>query len=78
MPGCSKRRNCRVTVYDLGTLRSSNVVAKRKLVLTLRFGTAALAIKVRTARLPRGHRYLLVVRVARSHKLLASTLGTVR
>jgi hypothetical protein len=78
VPGCSKRRNCRVTVYDLGVQDASRSVAKRKTVVTLRFNTAALALKVRTARLPRGHRFLLVVRVAESHKLIVSTLGTVR
>ena len=78
VPGCSKRRLCRATVYDLGVQHSPRLVAKSKAVLTVRLSTAVLALKVRATRLPRGHRYLLVVRAAKSHKLIASRLGTVR
>ncbi len=78
VPACSPRRPCRATVYDLGVRRSVHVVAKSTAVLTVRLTTAALGLKVRTSRLPRGHRYLLVVRIAKSRRLVASTLGTVR
>jgi len=47
-------------------------------VLTVRLQTAVLALNVRASRLPKGDRYLLVVRVAKSRRLIASTLGTVR
>jgi len=76
--GCSKRRSCRATVYDLGPPRSSRLAAKPKNVLTVRLQTAVLALNVRASRLPKGDRYLLVVRVAKSRRLIASTLGTVR
>ena len=78
VPGCSKRRQCRATLYDLGVPHSLHLAAKAKTLLTLRVNNTVLALKVRASRLPRGHRYLLVIRAATSHKLVASVLGTVR
>ena len=78
VPGCTKQRPCRATVYDLGAQQSHRLVANAKAVLTVRLNARALMLKVRAARLSRGHRYLLVVRFAKSRRLIASTLGTVR
>lgn len=78
VPGCTKRRPCRATVYDLGSRHAPRYVAKTTLALTSqRFNTATLVLAAPASRLPTGDRYLLVVRIAKTNKLLASTLGTV-
>jgi hypothetical protein len=79
VPGCTRRRPCVATVFDLGPQHAPRYVAKAELILSDKLlNAASLVLVTPAARLPRGHRYLLVVRVAKTHKLLVSTLGTVR
>jgi hypothetical protein len=80
VPGCTKRRPCRASVFDLGPGRArAGLAAKPKPVIAgRRLTAAALVLVMRTGRLPKGDRYLLVVRYAKSHKLIASVLGRVR
>jgi hypothetical protein len=77
--GCSKRKRCLATVYDLGPLRRARYVAKKTTVLRNKtVDSRALSLTGSASRLKRADRYLLLVRSVRGKRLLASGVGTVR
>ena len=76
---CSTKTPCLASVYDLGKANGPRYSATRKLVVAnsmIRSRTVTLGAK--SVQLPKGHRYLLVVRSAVTKKAIVSTLGTVR
>jgi hypothetical protein len=76
---CSRTNACQVSVYDLGKQNAARYVATHRAVVTNQALTAAkLTLAVNAAQLPKGDRYLLVVRSTKNHSPLVSTTGTVR
>lgn len=75
---CRPTSPCLVTLYDLGARTASRYVSHRTALVTNRRITgAAVSLGVASSHLARQHRYLLVVRSARTQKLVASAVGTV-
>jgi hypothetical protein len=65
-------------VYDLGSARAARTSAVRTLVLRNQsFKTSSMSVSVVASHLRKGHRYLLIVRSAKTKKLIASTLASV-
>jgi hypothetical protein len=76
--GCNKRRRCLASVYGLGRTSAPRYLASKTAVLTNRALAAhRLSIAGPASRLKKGDRYLLVVRAAKTKKLLSSSIGTV-
>lgn len=69
---------CRASLYDLGSASAPRYRAHRKAVLVAKPVHARLTLRVPVAKLPARHRFLLVVRSARTRHAVASTLGVVR
>jgi hypothetical protein len=79
VPGCTRKSNCLVTVYDLGPQRSARFVATQRTALAnQRLKSAGLSLTTPVSRLRKGDRYLLVVHSTKTGRLLVSTAGTVR
>ena len=79
IPGCSKKRKCLVTVYDLGRNTAKRFVATKTTLLRRRAIRARkLVIVLPASKLKKRDRYIVVVRSAKHKKLRASTIGTVR
>jgi hypothetical protein len=75
---CSKRQKCLASLYDLGGRSAKQFNAARRTVASDKIVTgSALTIVSSASRLKRGHRFLLVVHLAKSRKLLASAIGVV-
>ncbi len=75
--GCSKRRPCVASIYDLGRSSSPRFLARMTAVVTHELTTSQLRLAAPASKLRRGDRYLLVVRAARTRKVLMSSLGIV-
>jgi hypothetical protein len=77
--GCTAKRRCLASVYDLGVkgrksfLAAGKIIAKRRPVVS-RTST----IRVSRRALPRGHAYAVVVKTTKTHKLVSTARGTVR
>jgi hypothetical protein len=75
---CNKQRRCLASVYDLGRTGAPRYLANKTAVLSNRMITASmLSIAGPASRLKKGDRYLLVVRAAKTKRLLSSSIGTV-
>jgi hypothetical protein len=78
IPGCTVKRRCLASVYDLGGRTTKKYHATRTLVVSNRPVTSgALRIDADSSKLKRGDDYLLVVHTAKPKTLLASSAGTV-
>ena len=76
LPVCTRRKPCTATVYDLGRATSARFTSTRRLVVNkARVTGRAMALRTTKAKLPKGNRYLLVVRSGT--KLVTSSLGKV-
>lgn len=76
--GCSASRKCLATVVDLGRASRTAYAGKARTVVTriaVRSATATLTMPPRT--LVRGHSYAVVLRAARSGRLVSTGRGTV-
>jgi hypothetical protein len=77
--GCGKQRMCLASVYDLGRTSARRYLANKTAVLSNKVIAAhTLSITGPASRLRKGERYLLVVRAAKTKRLLSSSIGTVR
>ena len=76
--GCNQQRTCLASVYDLGRTGARRYLANKTAVLPNRVIAAnTLSITRPASRLKKGDRYLLVVRAAKTKRLLSSSIGTV-
>jgi hypothetical protein len=79
LAACTKKKPCTVTLLDLGSSKSTKVVTAKP--ATVGHATVlgkAIRVSIAAKKLPKGHRYLLVVRgPGQKHPLLLSTMGTV-
>jgi hypothetical protein len=76
--GCNKQRTCVASVYDLGRAAARRYIANATALLTNKTIAAnTLSITRPASRLKKGDRYLLVVRAAKTKKLLSSSIATV-
>jgi len=76
---CVPNRRCFATVYDLGASRSTAYVATGRVVARgLAVAAPATTLRVPRRALPRGHAYAVVLKAARSKKLVSTARGIVR
>jgi hypothetical protein len=78
VPACAKAKGCTGTVYDLGTAAKQWQAARKRVASRTRIKKANISFVVATAKLKKGHRYLIVLKSVKTKKLVASSVGTVK
>lgn len=77
--GCTAKRRCVASVYDLGAGKRKSYVAAGKVIAKgLPVVSATSTIRVPKRALARGHAYAVVVKSVKTKRLVSSARGTVR